>query len=68
MNAIIRFLQAARSLKNSGITKEQVLEFAKREFGEVSAFFAPSLTIGITAPSFLPGLPTTRFFIFSKTF
>ena len=38
MNAIIRFLQAARSLKNSGITKEQVLEFAKREFGEVSAF------------------------------
>ena len=38
MNAILRFLQAARSLKNSGITKEQVLEFAKREFGEVSAF------------------------------
>ena len=38
MNAIIRFLQAARSLKNSGITKDQVLEFAKREFGEVSTF------------------------------
>ena len=38
MNAIIRFLKAARSLKNSGITKDQVLEFAKREFGEVSAF------------------------------
>ena len=38
MNAILRFLQAARSLKNSGITKDQVLEFAKREFGEVSDF------------------------------
>ena len=38
MNAIIRFLKAARSLKNSGITKDQVLEFAKREFGEVSNF------------------------------
>jgi len=38
MNAIIRFLKAARSLKNSGITKDQVLEFAKKEFGEVSDF------------------------------
>mgnify|MGYP003132332549 CR=1 FL=1 len=38
MNAILRFLKAARSLKNSGITKNQVLEFAKREFGEVSDF------------------------------
>ena len=35
MNAILKFLQAARNLKKAGITKEQVLDFARREFGKV---------------------------------
>jgi hypothetical protein len=35
MNAILKFLQAARNLKKAGITKEQVLEFARREFGKI---------------------------------
>ena len=38
MNAIIRFLQAARNLAKQGMTKEQILDFARREFGEVSDF------------------------------
>ena len=38
MSAIIRFLQAARNLAKQGMTKEQILDFARREFGEVSDF------------------------------
>ena len=38
INAIIRFLQAARNLAKQGMSKEQILDFARREFGEVSKF------------------------------
>jgi len=33
---IIRFLQAARSMAKQGMKKEQILDFARREFGEIS--------------------------------
>ena len=36
INAIIRFLQAARSMAQRGMSKEQILDFARREFGKVS--------------------------------
>ena len=36
INAVIRFLQAARSMAKQGMSKEQILDFARREFGEVS--------------------------------
>ena len=36
INAIIRFLQAARSMAKQGMSKEQILDFARREFGKVS--------------------------------
>ena len=37
IEAIYKFLQAARKLvKNKAMTKEQILDFARREFGEVS--------------------------------
>jgi len=36
INAVIKFLQAARSLAKQGVTKEQILDFAKIEFGKVS--------------------------------
>ena len=36
VEAIAKFLQAARNLSKQGISKDQVIEFAKREFGEVS--------------------------------
>ena len=36
INAVIRFLQAARSMAKQGMKKEQILDFARREFGEVS--------------------------------
>ncbi len=36
INAVIRFLQAARNLAKQGMSKEQILDFARREFGEVS--------------------------------
>ena len=36
INAIIRFLQAARSMAQRGMKKEQIIDFARREFGEVS--------------------------------
>ena len=32
---LFKFLQAARSLSKQGLTREQILNFAKREFGEV---------------------------------
>ena len=34
MNPILRFLLAARSMSKQGMKKEQILDFAKREFGE----------------------------------
>ena len=36
INAVLKFLQAARNLAKQGVTKEQILQFAKREFGKVS--------------------------------
>ena len=36
INAVLKFLQAARNLAKQGMTKEQILDFARREFGEVS--------------------------------
>ena len=33
---VIRFLQAARSMAKQGMKKEQILDFARREFGKVS--------------------------------
>ena len=40
IEAIYKFLQAARKLvKNKAMTKEQILDFAKREFGEIDDFF-----------------------------
>ena len=33
---VLKFLQAARNLAKQGMKQEQVMEFAKREFGEVS--------------------------------
>ncbi len=32
INAVIKFLQAARSLAKQGMSKEQILDFARREF------------------------------------
>ena len=36
INAVIRFLQAARSMAQRGMKKEQIIDFARREFGKVS--------------------------------
>ena len=36
VEAVAKFLQAAKNLSKQGISKDQVMEFAKREFGEVS--------------------------------
>ena len=36
INAVIRFLQAARSMAQRGMKKEQILDFARREFGKIS--------------------------------
>lgn len=36
IEAVAKFLQAARNLSKQGISKDQIMEFAKREFGEVS--------------------------------
>ena len=33
---VIRFLQAARSMAQKGMKKEQIFDFARREFGEIS--------------------------------
>ena len=38
-NAIIKFLNAARSLANQGMSKEAIVQFAKNEFGEISELF-----------------------------
>ena len=37
--AIKRFLTAARSLANQGMTKESIINFAKNEFGEITELF-----------------------------
>ena len=36
INTVLKFLQAARNLAKQGMTKEQILDFARREFGKVS--------------------------------
>ena len=38
-NAIIKFLNAARSLANQGMSKEAIMNFAKNEFGEINELF-----------------------------
>ena len=37
--AIKRFLKAAKSLANQGMTKESIINFARNEFGEISELF-----------------------------
>ena len=39
VNAIVKFLNAARSLVNQGMSKEAVMNFAKNEFGEINELF-----------------------------
>jgi len=36
---IKRFLTAARSLANQGMSKEAIMQFAKNEFGEITELF-----------------------------
>ena len=36
MSAVLKFLAAARSLANQGLSKEAIQQFAKNEFGEIS--------------------------------
>ena len=38
-NAIIKFLNAARSLADQGLSKEAIVQFAKNEFGEINELF-----------------------------
>ena len=37
--AIKRFLTAARSLANQGLSREAIMQFAKNEFGEITELF-----------------------------
>ena len=37
--AIKRFLTAARSLANQGLSREAIMNFAKNEFGEITELF-----------------------------
>jgi hypothetical protein len=39
VNAIVKFLNAARSLVNQGMSKEAIMQFAKNEFGEINELF-----------------------------
>ena len=39
INAIVKFLNAARSLVNQGMSKEAIMNFAKNEFGEINELF-----------------------------
>ena len=39
VNTIIKFLNAARSLANQGMSKEAIEQFARNEFGEISELF-----------------------------
>jgi len=65
MNPFLKFLAAARSLKNQGFKKEQVYEFARREFGEINELmqkqieniFNPKKTIGSKNKYFDPNDP-----------
>ena len=36
MNPVLRFLAAARSLANQGMSKEAIEQFAKNEFGKIN--------------------------------
>ena len=36
MSAVLKFLAAARSLANQGLSKEAIQQFAKNEFGEIN--------------------------------
>ena len=36
MGAMIRFLQAVRRLAKLGVKKDEIIEFGKREFGEIT--------------------------------
>ena len=38
-NAIIKFLNAARSLADQGLSKEAIMQFARNEFGEINELF-----------------------------
>ena len=38
MGAILKFLQAARNLAKQGVKRDEILAFAKREFGEVTDY------------------------------
>ena len=39
INAIVKFLSAARSLVDQGMSKEAIMNFAKNEFGEINELF-----------------------------
>ncbi len=39
INAIVKFLSAARSLVDQGMSKEAVMNFARNEFGEINELF-----------------------------
>ena len=39
MSAILKFLTAARSLANQGLSKEAIEQFARNEFAEISELF-----------------------------
>ena len=36
MSPLLKFLAAARSLANQGLKKEEIYNFAQREFGEIN--------------------------------
>ena len=36
MSAVLKFLAAARSLANQGLSKQAIEQFAKNEFGEIN--------------------------------
>ena len=38
MGAVLKFLQAARNLAKQGVKRDEILAFAKREFGEVTDY------------------------------
>jgi len=65
MNPFLKFLAAARSLKNQGFKKEQVYDFARQEFGEINELmqkqieniFNPKKTIGSKNKYFDPNDP-----------
>ena len=49
--AIKRFLTAARSLANQGMTKESIMNFAKNEFGEITELFQKQIDNIFKRPS-----------------